>query len=137
MRAPSLKRKTSWRKSKSPAASRGGSWERRNMSRTRLAMVASKSRSSRMEPRRDFAAVSVIPEPGPAAGAGPWPFSFASLSTSSTVSTMAPMLSSFTRNRSAPACRPQKRSCCWEREVSSTTGMFRMRGSFLTMRQNW
>jgi hypothetical protein len=97
MRAPSRNRNTSWRKSKSAAERRDGSWENRKRSRTRLAIVASKRRSSRMLPSRDLAAVSVIPCPAPAPGAGPRPFFRASSRTSVTVSTMAPMLSSLTR----------------------------------------
>ncbi|MNC96522.1 hypothetical protein D3C83_139170 [compost metagenome] len=50
-----------------------------------------------MLPRRDFAAVSVMPCAAPVPGAGPRPFSFASFRTSSTVSTMFPMLPSLTR----------------------------------------
>ena len=95
--APSWKRKTSCRKPNSPAESLAGSWERRNSSRTRFAMVASKRRSSRIAPRRDLAAVSVIPCAAAPPGAGPSPFFRASSRTSVTVSTMAPMLSSLTR----------------------------------------
>ncbi len=90
-----------------------------------------------MDPMRDFAAVSVIPASAGEPEPGDGPRARASARTFSTDSTMVPMLSSLTRYRSAPAWRPQKRSCCWDREVSRMTGMSRVRGSFFTIRQNW